>query len=136
MRLASPFLLRTAEPPLARWRTDGVRELRRIGKRIAIGLERRSVAGAASHDCRPAALAAARRQARPAATQLAAFDFADGSPVLTEAGTKRRASLHVVQRDAAALRLLDPGGIDVLASDPRQRFEARSPRRITRSSGR
>jgi formamidopyrimidine-DNA glycosylase len=115
IRLASPFLLRTAEPPPALARGRRVRELRRIGKRIAIGLDRDlwlvlhlMIAGRLHW--RPPGVKLSGR------SQLAAFDFAAGSLLLTEAGTKRRAALHVVQ-GAESLQLLDAGGIDVLASD-------------------
>ena len=115
IRLASPFLLRTAEPPLALARGRTVRELRRIGKRIAIGLDRDlwlvlhlMIAGRLHW--RPSGAKLTGRN------QLAAFDFTGGSLQLTEAGTKRRASLHVVQ-GTESLKLLDAGGIDVLASD-------------------
>jgi formamidopyrimidine-DNA glycosylase len=115
IRLASPFLLRTAEPPLALARGRTVRELRRIGKRIAIGLDRDlwlvlhlMIAGRLHW--RPSGAKLSGRN------QLAAFDFTGGSLLLTEAGTKRRASLHVVQ-GTESLKLLDAGGIDVLESD-------------------
>ena len=115
IRLASPFLLRTAEPPLALARGRTVRELRRIGKRIAIGLDgdlwlvlHLMIAGRLHW--RPSGAKLSGRN------QLAAFDFTAGSLLLTEAGTKRRAALHVVQ-GTENLKLLDAGGIDVLASD-------------------
>lgn len=115
IRLASPFLLRTAEPPLALARGRTVRELRRIGKRIAIGLDRDlwlvlhlMIAGRLHW--RPSGAKLSGRN------QLAAFDFTGGTLQLTEAGTKRRASLHVVQ-GTENLKLLDAGGIDALASD-------------------
>jgi formamidopyrimidine-DNA glycosylase len=115
VRLANPFLLRTAEPPIASAEGRTVRELRRVGKRIAIGLDddlwlvlHLMIAGRLHW--RPAGATLAGRNA------LAAFDFPDGSLVLTEAGSKRRASLHVV-RGEEALQALDPGGIDVLSSD-------------------
>ena len=115
VRLTSPFLLRTAEPPLALARGRTVRELRRIGKRIAIGFEgdlwlvlHLMIAGRL-HWRPPGAKLSGRNQ-------LAAFDFTAGSLVLTEAGTKRRAALHVIQ-GAEGLNALDAGGIDVLASD-------------------
>ncbi len=115
IRLASPFLLRTAEPPLALARGRTVRERRRIGKRIAIGLDRDlwlvlhlMIAGRLHW--RPSGAKLSGRN------QLAAFDFTGGSLLLTEAGTKRRASLHVVQ-GTESLKLLDAGGIDVLESD-------------------
>ena len=114
VRLGSPFVLRTAEPPLALASGRRVRELRRIGKRIAIGLEgdlwlvlHLMIAGRLHW--RPAGAKLSGRNA------LAAFDFEDGSLLFTEAGTKRRASLHVVQGEAG-LQALDPGGIDVLSS--------------------
>jgi formamidopyrimidine-DNA glycosylase len=114
-RLASPFLLRTADPPIASADGRTVRELRRIGKRIAIGLDddlwlvlHLMIAGRLHW--RPADAKLAGRNA------LAAFDFADGSLVLTEAGSKRRASLHVVRGEAALLPM-DPGGIDVFFAD-------------------
>ncbi len=115
VRLASPFLLRTAEPPLADAEGRVVREVRRIGKRIAIGLDgdlwlvlHLMIAGRL-HWRAPDAKLAGRNT-------LAAFDFPDGSLVLTEAGSKRRASLHVIRGEEGVLAL-DPGGIDVFASD-------------------
>jgi formamidopyrimidine-DNA glycosylase len=92
-----------------------VRELRRIGKRIAIGVDgdlwlvlHLMIAGRLHW--RPPGVKLAGRQS------LAAFDFPNGSLVLTEAGTKRRASLHVFAGEEA-LRRIDPGGIDIFASD-------------------
>ncbi len=115
VRLASPFLLRTAQPPLASVRGRVVRELRRIGKRIAIGVEgdlwlvlHLMIAGRL-HWRPPLAKLAGRKS-------LAAFDFPNGSLVVTEAGSQHRASLHVIA-DEESLRSLDPGGIDVFASD-------------------
>src|SRR5512146_1250254 len=94
IRLASPFLLRTAQPPLSDVEGRTVRELRRIGKRIAIGVEgdlwlvlHLMIAGRLHWRARGAKLAG--RQS------LAAFDLPNGSLVLTEAGSKHRASLHV-----------------------------------------
>src|SRR5437016_5165280 len=115
VRLASAFLLRTVQPPLNSVEGKIVRELRRIGKRIAIGVEgdlwlvlHLMIAGRL-HWRPPQAKLSGRQN-------LAAFDFPNGSLVLTEAGTKRRASLHVLEGEQG-LRLVDPGGIDVLASD-------------------
>ena len=115
IRLTSPFLLRTADPPLAEVEGRTVRELRRIGKRIAIGLDgdlwlvlHLMIAGRL-HWRQPGAKLAGRQT-------LAAFDFPSGSLVLTEAGAKRRASLHLL-RGEEALQSLDPGGIDLFASD-------------------
>jgi formamidopyrimidine-DNA glycosylase len=115
VRLASPFLLRTVHPPLADAEGRTVRELRRIGKRIAIGVEgdlwlvlHLMIAGRLHWRASGAKLAG--RQS------LAAFDFPNGSLVLTEAGTKRRASLHIVAGEEG-LRSVDPGGLEVLTSD-------------------
>lgn len=115
IRLASPFLLRTVSPPIADIEGKTVRELRRVGKRIAIGFENDlwlvlhlMIAGRLHWRPKDAKLAG--RQS------LAAFDFPSGSLVLTEAGSKRRASLHLVVGETG-LQSLDPGGIDVFASD-------------------
>jgi formamidopyrimidine-DNA glycosylase len=115
VRLHSAFLLRTAQPPLSDVEGREVRELRRIGKRIAIGLENDlwlvlhlMIAGRL-HWRTPGAKLAGRQT-------LAAFDFPNGSLVLTEAGSKRRASLHVALGEEA-LRSFDAGGIDVFSSD-------------------
>ena len=115
VRLASPFLLRTAEPPLSTADGRAVRELRRVGKSIAIGLDGEvwlvlhlMIAGRL-HWHQPQAKLAGRQA-------LAGFDFADGTLVLTEAGTKRRASLHVV-RGEEGLRSLDRGGVEIFATD-------------------
>ena len=111
VRIGTPFLLRTAEPPIASLEGRVVRGLRRIGKRIAIGVEGElwlvlhlMIAGRLHWRERGAKLAGKNN--------LAAFDFANGSLVLTEAGTKHRASLHVVKGEEG-LRAMDPGGIDV-----------------------
>jgi formamidopyrimidine-DNA glycosylase len=115
IRLASPFLLRTAQPPLTSIEGRIVRELRRIGKRIVIGVE--SDLWLALH-----LMIAGRLHWRPPGAKLAgrqtlaAFDFPNGSLVLTEAGTKRRASLHILSGEES-LRSLDPGGIDIFSSD-------------------
>ena len=115
VRIASAFLLRTAQPPLASVEGRVVRELRRIGKRIAIGVEgdlwlvlHLMIAGRL-HWKPPGAKLGGRNN-------LAAFDFPKGSLVLTEAGSKRRASLHLFAGEDG-LRSIDPGGIDVLSSD-------------------
>jgi formamidopyrimidine-DNA glycosylase len=115
VRLASPFLLRTVQPPVSAVEGRIVRELRRVGKRIAIGVEgdlwlvlHLMIAGRLHW--RTAAAKLSGRQ------NLAAFDFSNGTLVLTEAGMKHRASLHVVSGEEG-LHSVDPGGIDVLASD-------------------
>jgi formamidopyrimidine-DNA glycosylase len=115
VRVASPSLLRTADPSLAEVEGRVVRKLRRIGKRIAIGLDGElwlvlhlMIAGRLHW--RPPGATIAGRQT------LAAFDFPDGTLVLTEAGRKRRASLHVL-RGEDALGGVDPGGINIFATD-------------------
>jgi formamidopyrimidine-DNA glycosylase len=114
VRVASAFVLRTAQPPIAEVQGQAVRELRRIGKRVAIGMSNDlwivihlMIAGRL-HWRAPGVKLSGRNN-------LAAFDFADGSLVLTEAGTKRRASLHVVNGEPG-LRTIDPGGREVLSS--------------------
>ena len=114
VRIASAFLLRTATPPYTEAEGHRVRELRRVGKRIAIGLDNDlwlvlhlMIAGRLHWKARGAKLAGRNN--------LAAFDFPLGSLVLTEAGTKRRASLYVLKGEEA-LRAAAPGGIDVFAS--------------------
>jgi formamidopyrimidine-DNA glycosylase len=115
VRVASPFLLRTVEPPLSAAEGQPVRELRRIGKRIGMGFDNQiwlvlhlMIAGRL-HWRAPGAKLGGRQN-------LAAFDFADGSLVLTEAGSTRRASLQVLQGQEA-LDEIDPGGIEVFESD-------------------
>jgi formamidopyrimidine-DNA glycosylase len=115
IRLASPFLLRTAQPPIKDVEGRVVRQIRRIGKRIAVGVEgdlwlvlHLMIAGRLHWKTRGVKLAGRQN--------LAAFDFPNGSLVLTEAGSKHRASLYVVEGEAG-LQSLDPGGIDVFTSD-------------------
>ena len=115
IRLASPFLLRTVQPPLTDVEGHIVRDLRPVGKRIAIGVEgdlwlvlHLMIAGRLHWRPRAAKLAGRN--------SLAAFDFPHGSLILTEAGTKHRASLYVL-RGEEALQSVDPGGIDVFRSD-------------------
>src|SRR6201996_3327968 len=115
VRINSAFLLRTAAPPIAAAAGHVVTGLRRVGKRVAIGLDNDlwlvlhlMIAGRL-HWKPPEAKLAGRNQ-------LAAFDFPNGSLVLTEAGTKRRASLHVFSGEEA-LRSVDPGGIEIFETD-------------------
>ena len=112
IRIASPFLLRTAEPPIQAAEGKRVRELRRIGKRIAIGLDRDlwlvlhlMIAGRLHWRDPGAKLPGGRRG-------LAGFDFPNGALILTEAGSKKRASLRLFQGDEP-LRSQDPGGLEV-----------------------
>jgi len=113
IRIASAFLLRTVKPPVASAEDHIVRELRRIGKRIAIRLD--NDVWLVLH-----LMIAGRLHWRPAGAKLggrnnlAAFDFANGSLVLTEAGSKRRAALYLFDSEAA-MQSIDPGGIDVFS---------------------
>jgi formamidopyrimidine-DNA glycosylase len=114
VRIASPFLLRSVQPPLSNAEGRTVSQLRRIGKRIAIGLEgdlwlvlHLMIAGRLHW--RPAGAKLGGRQ------NLAAFDFPENSLVLTEAGSKHRASLHVVSGEEN-LAAFDAGGIDVFSA--------------------
>ncbi len=115
VRLRSPFLLRTVEPPLASVFGTTVRGLRRIGKRIVLAME----------DDRFVVLhlmIAGRLRWRPAGSAvpgklgLAAFDFSDGTLLLTEASSRKRAALHVIAGETA-LAALDPGGLEPLEAD-------------------
>src|SRR5579863_1123989 len=115
MRLASPFLLRTVQPSITDVEGRMVRGLRRIGKRIAIGVEgdlwlvlHLMIAGRLHW--KPAQAKLAGRNA------LAAFDFPTGTLTLTEAGSKRRASLYVM-RGEEGLQSADPGGVEIFSTD-------------------
>lgn len=115
VRVVSPFLLRTASPPLSTASNKRVLRLRRLGKRICIGLEEDlwlvlhlMIAGRLHW--RPRGVKVSRPRG------LAAFDFFNGALLWTEAGSQKRASLHVVLGEEG-LRALDPGGIEVLDSD-------------------
>ena len=115
VRITSPFLLRTVDPPLTSVNNRTVQAIRRIGKRIAIGVDgdlwlvlHLMIAGRLHW--RPPQVKLGGRQ------NLAAFDFPSGSLVLTEAGSKRRASLHLF-RGEAALADIDPGGIEIFSTD-------------------
>jgi formamidopyrimidine-DNA glycosylase len=115
VRLASPFLLRSVEPPPAEAEGKTVRSLRRLGKRIVFELDadlflvlHLMIAGRLHWKAAGAK--------PPARVGLAAFDFPDGTLVLTEAGTKRRASLHLV-RGEGGLAEHRPGGLEVLDAD-------------------
>ncbi len=115
VRISGISLLRTAQPPVAATEGKLVRELRRVGKRIAIGVEddlwlvlHLMIAGRLHWKPAPAKIGGRNN--------LASFDFPHGSLVLTEAGSKRRASLYIVQGEAA-LEQMNPGGIEVFDSD-------------------
>ena len=115
VRIASPFLLRTVVPPVGDAEGKTVVRLRRLGKRICIGLEddlwlvlHLMIAGRLHWRKRDAKLSPPRG--------LAAFDFTNGTLLWTEAGSRKRASLYVVSGEDA-LSALDPGGLEVLESD-------------------
>ena len=115
IRLANPFILRTAVPPIASAEGKRILGLRRIGKRIVFALEcelflmlHLMVAGRLrwlSRNAKP-----------PGRLTLATFEFPDGQLVFTEAGTKRRASLHLVLGEQA-VAAMDPGGLEVMNTD-------------------
>jgi len=121
VRLLTPFLLRSVEPPLTAVAGKRVTGLRRIGKRLVIALEddlflviHLMIAGRLHWKAAGAK--------PPGKIGLAAFDFSTGTLLLTEAGTKRRAALEAV-RGEPALRALDPGGIEVMDAT-REAFRA------------
>ena len=116
IRIASPFLLQTVEPPIQAVEGKRVRRLRRIGKRIAFGLEddlwlvlHLMIAGRLQWREPAAKLPGGRRG-------LAGFDFPNGTLILTEAGSKKRASLRLF-REEKSLHSQDPGGLEVLGCD-------------------
>lgn len=130
VRITSVFLLRTVDPPVTSVEGRTVRAIRRIGKRIAIGVE----GDLPPHGPGPIRgdpgllwlvlhlMIAGRLHWRPPHAKLSgrqallALDFSDGTLVLTEAGSKRRASLHLL-RGEEALRDIDPGGIEIFSSN-------------------
>jgi formamidopyrimidine-DNA glycosylase len=135
VRLKNPFLLRTFDPPLDAVRGGTVEAVSRLGKRVVLevtvaGVEaplflviHLMIAGRLHWRPAPGAPgaggAAAAKRPRPPGNVLAEFEFSSGTLFLTEAGAKRRASLHVV-RGREALAALDPGGMDILSATPEQ----------------
>ncbi len=114
IRLSSPFLLRSVDPPLSEASGKKVTDLRRLGKRIVFGLEddlfivlHLMIAGRFHWKERPT---------KPNRQTLATFVFPSGTLTLTEAGSKKRASMYFV-RGEAALAPHDPGGLEVLEAD-------------------
>jgi len=117
IRLLNPFLLRTALPPIARVEGRTVLNLRRLGKRIVIELEGELYL--VLHLMIAGRLRWIEGNSKtPARITLALFEFDNGVLAFTEAGTKRRASLHVVE-GKAALDAMNPGGIEVMEVDLR-----------------
>jgi formamidopyrimidine-DNA glycosylase len=122
MQIASPFLLRSIDPPAAALNGQKVLALRRIGKRIAIGFE--NDLWLVLHLMIAGRLHWVTKKVKPDGRRtLAAFEFDSGTLTLTEAGSQKRASLHVVAGEAG-LAALDPGGIDPL-SVPASEFALR-----------
>jgi len=135
-RIVSPFLLRTVTPPSESAFGKKVVELRRLGKRICIGMENEiwlvlhlMIAGRLhwkEHPPQKAATTRSKSRAELAGAKFlppvsrngnfAAFDFANGSLLWSEAGSQKRASLHVMKGEEG-LRELDPGGLEVLEND-------------------
>jgi formamidopyrimidine-DNA glycosylase len=118
--LSSPFLLRTVSPPIQELEGKTVRSLRRIGKRIAIGFEKEywlvlhlMIAGRLHWQGLGSVASGIRVKKLGSRRDLAAFDFDSGSLTLSEAGSKKRASIHVVV-GAERLEGFDPGGLEVL----------------------
>jgi len=116
LQIASPFLLRTAVPPITSVEGKQVVQLRRLGKRICIGFENDlwlvlhlMIAGRLQWD----EAKTKKLSKSPKKAGLAAFYFTNGTLSLTEAGSQRRASLHVVAGEAG-LQRLDPGGLEIL----------------------
>src|SRR5437660_132839 len=114
VQIAGPFLLRTADPPIEAMQQHAVKALRRVGKRIALGFDNDlwlvfhlMIAGRLHWS--------ERRKTPDGRRTLAALDFDSGTLTLTEAGTQKRASLHLLKGEAA-LAGLDPGGIDVFSA--------------------
>jgi len=114
VRLLNPFVLRSVTPPIAAAEGKKVTGVRRLGKRIVIALESNlflvlhlMIAGRLRWVGKDAKL--------PGRITLAAFEFPGGTLIFTEAGTKRRASMHLVEGEAA-LAAMDPGGLEVLES--------------------
>lgn len=134
--IASPFLLRTAVPPITSVAGRQVVDLRRLGKRICIGLEgdlwlvlHLMIAGRLHwHEQTPVRTASVKGRTqirtgsarvastRPPKNRLATFDFRSGTLSLTEAGTQRRASLHLIDGEIG-LQQLDPGGLEIFQID-------------------
>jgi formamidopyrimidine-DNA glycosylase len=115
IRIKSPFVLRTAVPPLSDVAGKRVLGIRRIGKRIALAME--GDLFVVLHLMIAGRLRWIEAGGRPPATTLATFHFANGTLAFTEAGTRKRASLHVVRGDRA-LAAFDMGGLEVLDANP------------------
>src|SRR5207249_11867738 len=125
VRVVSPFLLRTFDPPITEAEGKRVLGLRRLGKRIVLELE--SDLFLILHLMIAGRLHWKPRGAKPPGkVGLAAFDFPTGTLILTEAGSKRRAALYLVRGEAELARH-DPGGLEVLDADETQFMTALRP---------
>ena len=132
-RVSSPFVLRTFEPAIREIEGKTVREIRRLGKRIAIGLDddlwlviHLMIAGRLHW--KPKGARTGGKQ------QPGGLRFPDGTPTLTEAGSKRRASIHVL-RGESSLREHDPGGLEVLSATLEQFRSRLQQENHTRQAG-
>jgi formamidopyrimidine-DNA glycosylase len=114
IRITSPFLLRTAKPPVSSAEGKKVVTLRRLGKRICMGME--GDIWLVLHLMIAGRLHWKEDATKPSKLHLAAFEFTNGTLTLTEAGTQKRASLHVVEGEAG-LQTLDPGGQELFEID-------------------
>ena len=121
VQIASPFLLRTAAPPISSVEGKKVIDLRRLGKRICIGVE--GDLWLVLHLMIAGRLHWKDSKAKSSKRDLAAFEFENGRLSLTEAGSQRRASLHLVEGEAG-LSNLDPGGLDVFELKDHTAFAA------------
>jgi formamidopyrimidine-DNA glycosylase len=117
IRITSPFLLRSAVPPVSAVEGKRVIELRRIGKRICFGFEEEL--WLVLHLMIAGRLHWKEGKSKPSKINLAAFEFENGTLTLTEAGSRKRASLRVVQGEAA-LEEIDPGGLEIFDSKLKQ----------------
>src|SRR6185369_11054665 len=122
VQIVSPFLLRTAAPPISTVNGKRVHELRRLGKRICMGLDNDlwlvlhlMIAGRLHWKSKQST----KGKSSKYKAELAVFRFNNGLLTLTEAGTQRRASLHLVEGESG-LKALDPGGLELFAGDLRQ----------------
>ena len=114
IRLSSPFLLRSVDPPLSEATGKNVTNIRRLGKRIVLGLE--DDLSVVIHLMIAGRFHWKENRAKPNRQTLASFVFAPGTLMLTEAGSKKRASMHFL-RGESALAEHDPGGLEVLEAD-------------------
>ena len=121
VQIASPFLLRTAVPPISSVAGKKVLELRRLGKRLCIGVE--DDLWLVLHLMIAGRLHWKDSKAKSSKRDLAAFEFENGILSFTEAGSQRRASLHLVEGETG-LRNLDPGGLEVFELKDQTAFAA------------